>query len=70
MSDIRVATAMISKKIYAGKLNKKGDAFLSNKTDVTGDVLKAIIEYVGTDDIHVVKVNGKPMYEISITKVA
>ncbi len=69
MSEIRVATAVISKIIYAGKLNKKGTAFLANKTDVTSDVLKSIIEYVGTDDVHVVKVGGKPMYEISVTKI-
>jgi hypothetical protein len=69
MSDIRVATAMISQRIHAGKLNKKGDAFLANKSDVTSDVIKAIIEYVSVDDVHVVKIGGKPAYEISITKI-
>ena len=66
---IRVATAIVSKTIYAGKLNKKNTAFLANKTDVTSDVLKAIIEYVGTDNTHIVKVGGKPIYEIAVTKI-
>lgn len=69
MSEIRVATAMLSRMIYAGKLNKKGTAFLANKTDVTNDVIKAMIEYVGVDEVLVVKLGGKPVYEISVTKV-
>ena len=69
MSNIRIATSALTKTIYAGKLNKKGDSFLTGKTDVTSDVLKSIIDYVGIDKIHVVSISGKPIYEISIKKV-
>jgi len=69
MSNIRVATSALTKTIYAGKLNKKGDSFLTGKTDVTSDVLKSIIDYVGIDETHVVSISDKPIYEISVKKV-
>lgn len=69
MNNIRVATSALTKTIYAGKLNKKGDSFLACKTDVTSDVLKSIIDYVGIDETHVVSISGKPIYEISVKKV-
>ena len=69
MSNIRVATSALTKTIYAGKLNKKGDSFLTGKTDVTSDVLKSIIDYIGIDKTHVVCISGKPIYEISVKKV-
>ena len=69
MSNIRVATSALTKTIYAGELNKKGDSFLTGKTDVTSDVLKSIIEYIGIDKTHVVCSSGKSIYEISVKKV-
>ena len=69
MNGIRIATSAITKTIYAGKINKKGDCFLTGKVDVTSDVLKSIIDYVGVNETYIVNINGCPTYEIFINKI-
>ena len=41
---IRIATSPLTGRIYAGRLNKAGNAFLDGKEDVTSDVLVALID--------------------------
>lgn len=53
-------------RIYAGKLNKAGNAFLDGKQDVTSDVLKAIIDKIKPGKIEVVTIDGAPAYEIEV----
>ena len=69
MAKITVACAAISKKIYAGKVNKAGTEFLDGKQDVTSDVLKAVIEKVGPGNIITVEVDGVPVWEIQVKRV-
>lgn len=66
----RIATAAISKRILSGRVNKAGDSFVGNPTDVTSDVLKAIIDHVGAGNTVTVTEDGRPAYEITVTKVA
>lgn len=40
----RIATSPLSGRIHSGRVNKAGDSFVGIKTDVTSDVLKAVIE--------------------------
>ena len=40
----RIATSPLTGRIYMGKVNRTGDSFLGQKTDVTSDVLRAVIE--------------------------
>ena len=40
----RIATSPLTGRIYMGKVNRTGDTFLGQKTDVTSDVLRAVIE--------------------------
>lgn len=40
----RIATAALTGRIYMGRTNKAGNAFAGQKTDVTSDVLKAVID--------------------------
>lgn len=40
----RIATSPLSGRIHSGRVNKAGDAFIGTKTDVTSDVLRAVIE--------------------------
>lgn len=51
----RIASAALTGRIYMGRINKAGDAFAGQKTDVTSDVLKAIIDkaafHGGTFDV-------------------
>jgi len=41
---VRIATSPLTGRIYAGKVNKAGTAFVGSKRDVTSDVLRAVIE--------------------------
>jgi cyclopropane fatty-acyl-phospholipid synthase-like methyltransferase len=41
---LRLVKSALNDTVYAGTLNKKRDAFLSDKTDVTSDFNKAIID--------------------------
>lgn len=66
---IHIACAALSKRIYAGKLNKKRDAFTDGKQDVTSDVLKAIIDKIGAGNVETVTIDGKPRYEIEVREV-
>lgn len=70
MKNIRVATSILTKTIYAGKINKEGTYFLSDKkVDVTSDVLKAVIDYIGVNNTHTVSSDDQPLFEISVTKI-
>lgn len=66
---IRISTSPLTGRIYAGRLNKKGDAFLDGKQDATSDVLRAVIEkadyHGGAFDIQA----GDDKWEITVTKV-
>lgn len=52
---MRIATSPLTGRIYAGRVNKAGIAFVGTKHDVTSDVLRAVIEkaqfHGGTFDI-------------------
>lgn len=41
---MRIACSPLTGRIFAGRVNKAGNAFVGNKTDVTGDVLRALID--------------------------
>ena len=69
MSKIRIATSALTKRVYLGKVSKDGLDFIGNPTDVTSDVIKAIIDKVGVGGTDVVHVDGKPKYEISVKEV-
>lgn len=64
-----IACAALSKRIYAGRLNKARTAFTDGKQDVTSDVLKAVIDKVGVGNTETVTVDGKPRYEIEVREV-
>jgi len=40
----RIATSPLSGRIQMGRVNKAGNCFIGTTTDVTSDVLKAVIE--------------------------
>ncbi|OHD26874.1 MAG: hypothetical protein A2Y38_15485 [Spirochaetes bacterium GWB1_59_5] len=67
--NIVIATAALSKRIYAGRMNKAKTALTDGKQDVTSDVLKAIIDKIGVGGIETVTVDGKPRFEIEVREV-
>jgi hypothetical protein len=68
MSNLRIASSPLTGRIYCGKLNKAGTAFLDGKVDVTSDVLSAIIEkadfHDGAFDIE----GGGQKWSVTVTK--
>ena len=69
MGKIRLGTAALSGRIFAGYPNKAGDGFREPRHDVTGDVLKTVMEHIGMDKEATVHVDGKPAYVIAIKKI-
>ena len=65
---IHISTSALTGRIYAGRLNKKGNAFLDGKEEVTSDVLRAVIEkskyHGGSFDIQA----GDDKWEVTVTK--
>jgi len=69
MSSLRVQCSPLTGTIYAGRINKGGTAWAGNKTDVTSDVLGAVIQKVGAGNVITVNVNGKPSFEIEVRAI-
>jgi hypothetical protein len=70
VSALRVQCSPLTQTIYAGRINKAGDAWSGEKTDVTSDVLGAVIQKVGVGNVITVNANGVPAYEIEVRAVA
>lgn len=69
MSKLRVGCSPLTKTIFAGRLNKAGNAWIGDPVDVTSDVLGSVIEKVGAGNVITVRENGKPAYEISVRAI-
>lgn len=63
---IRLATAALSGRIYAGRPAKDGRSFKEPRYDVTSDALKAIVEHIGVGNEATVTVDGEPAYTITV----
>jgi hypothetical protein len=66
VSEQRIATAGITKRIYLGKISKDGRNFIGNKIDVTSDVINSLIEIFGDGKPHKITEDGEPKYVITI----
>ena len=65
---IRVATACLSERIFAGRPTKDGKGFKEPRHDVTSDVLVAIRDKVGLGNEITVECDGVPDFKIRVTK--
>lgn len=66
---IRVATAALSERIFAGRPTKDGLGFKEPRYDVTSDVLVAIKDKVGIGNEVIVEADGVPQFRIAILPV-
>lgn len=66
---IRVATAVLSERIFAGRPTKDGRGFKEPRFDVTSDVLVAIRDKVGIGNEITVECDGKPQYRIAVLPI-
>lgn len=63
---IRVATALLSERIFAGRPTKDGKGFKEPRYDVTSDVLVAIRDKVGIGNEIDVETGGVVQFRIAI----
>lgn len=63
---IRVATAALSGRIYAGRPTKDGTGFKEPRYDVTSDVLRAVKDKIGVGFEVTVECDGKPDFRIAV----
>lgn len=63
---LRIATAALSKRIFAGRINKAGTGFKEPRHDVTSDAIRAVIDHVGVGEEVIVREDGKPTYGIMV----
>lgn len=63
---IRVATAMLSERIFAGRPTKDGKGFKEPRYDVTSDVLVAIRDKVGIGNEISVETGGVVQFRIAV----
>lgn len=66
---IRVATAVLSGRIFAGRPTKNGQGFKEPRFDVTSDVLVAVRDKIGVGHEVTVECDGKPEFRIAILPV-
>jgi len=63
-----IATSPLTGRIFSGRLNKAKNAFVGQKTDVTSDVLRSVIEkadfHGGTFDVQA----GEKRWVVTVTK--
>jgi hypothetical protein len=64
---IRVATAALSKRIFAGRATKDGLGLKHPRHDVTSDVLLAVRDHVGVGFQVTVEADGVPQFRIAVT---
>lgn len=63
---IRVATALLSQRIFAGRPTKDGKGFKEPRYDVTSDVLIAIRDKVGVGNEIDVETGGVVQFRIAV----
>lgn len=66
---LRVATAALSKRIFAGRPRKDGTGFKEPRHDVTSDVLLAVKDKIGIGHEVTVECEGVPQYRIAILPI-
>lgn len=63
---IRVATAVLSERIFAGRPTKDGKGFKEPRYDVTSDVLLAVKDKIGIGNEITVECDGVPLWRIAV----
>jgi hypothetical protein len=71
VSPLHIATSPLTNRIFVGRTNKAGTAFLAGKQDVTGLACAAVAQYAlaGEATPLIVTANGKPKYEITVKEI-
>lgn len=68
IEELQFSFSILSKTIYAGKLNKKETEFLEKK-DVTAQVLNSTIQYIGENNNKTITFGNGAKYKITVEKL-
>jgi hypothetical protein len=67
---IRIQKSPLTDRIFAGRINKAGNAWLGEKKDVTGEACAAVaLHAMAKGGTIVVTANGKPEWEVTVAPV-
>lgn len=66
---LRVATACLSERIFAGYPRKDGQGFREPRHDVTSDVLVAVKDKIGIGHEVTVEYEGVPAFRIAVLPI-
>lgn len=70
MRNQHISCSPLTNRIFCGRVNKAGNAYLDGKVDVTGQVCGAVAEHVfNNGEPVVVTYNGTPAWEITVRKL-
>lgn len=65
---IRIKYSKLSKKVFAGKVNKTGLSFIGEKSDITEDFLDCCIDYFELETINTINRDGEPVLMLTADK--
>lgn len=65
----RIACSALTGTIFMGNISKDRLSFTGEKQDVTSDCIKAVCEKFEDKGTQIVQADGKPVFEITVTKI-
>lgn len=66
--NIKLGVSPLTKTVYAGRLNKRGDMWL-HKTDVTEQFISCCLEYFEVGTENTISINGTPTVKITVKNI-
>jgi hypothetical protein len=64
--NLKLGVSPITNTVFAGRVNKKGDMWI-DKVDITKQFLACVVDYFSKEGITVIRANGEPILEITVT---
>ena len=64
---LKLGVSPITKTVYAGRLNKKGDMWI-DKVDITEQFLRCCLEYFEPNTENTISADGKPEFVITVKR--
>lgn len=65
--NLRLGVSPLTKTVFAGRVNKKGDVWVDRK-DVTQDFLRCVFDYFEPDTENTITSDGKPVFIVTVKR--
>lgn len=66
--NLTIGVSPLTKRVFLGRLNKKGDMWLEGKRDITEMFMKCCVEYFEAGTENTITANGEPLLIITAKK--